>query len=100
MALTCWALWRASRSIRTGGDRAYTNKMLRRRIYAQGFTVAAMVGGSYWYADEHKKRKEGDKVSREVKAKERNEAWIRELEAREEERVEMERLRREGGAGR
>ncbi|KAF3919011.1 hypothetical protein ABW20_dc0110682 [Dactylellina cionopaga] len=92
MALTCWALIRASRSIRAGNDRDYTNKMFRRRIYAQAFTVAAMVGGSYWYADEHKARKNLEFKVAEQKAREKNRAWIKELEAREEERIEIEKL--------
>ncbi|KAF3933485.1 hypothetical protein ABW19_dt0206109 [Dactylella cylindrospora] len=94
MALTCWALIRASRSIRAGGDRAYTNKMFRRRIYAQAFTVAAMVGGSYYYADEHKARKDMETKQAEMKAREKNRAWIKELEAREEERLMLEAERK------
>ncbi|KAK6521296.1 Respiratory supercomplex factor 1, mitochondrial [Arthrobotrys conoides] len=95
MALTCWALYRASRSIRAGNDRDYTNKMFRRRIYAQAFTVAAMVGGSYYYADEHRARKNLETKVAEQKAKEKNRAWIKELEAREDERLELERIARE-----
>ncbi|KAK6340922.1 Respiratory supercomplex factor 1, mitochondrial [Orbilia brochopaga] len=93
MALTVWALVRASRSIRAGNDRAYTNRMFRRRIYAQAFTVAAMVGGSYYYADEHRARKNREVKAAEAVAREKNRAWIKELEAREEERLEMERER-------
>src|SRR5438067_2410877 len=99
MALTCWALYRASRSIRSGADRNYTNKMFRRRIYAQAFTVAAMVGGSYYYADEHKARKNYEVKVAEQKARERNRAWIKELEAREEERLELQRLAKEAKEG-
>ncbi|KAJ6262283.1 hypothetical protein Dda_3090 [Drechslerella dactyloides] len=94
MALTVWALYRASRSIRAGTDRAYTNRMFRRRIYAQAFTVAAMVGGSYYYADEHRARKNREVKVAEAAAREKNRAWIRELEAREEERLELERERK------
>ncbi|KAF3924692.1 hypothetical protein AA313_de0206510 [Arthrobotrys entomopaga] len=99
MALTCWALYRASRSIRAGNDRDYTNKMFRRRIYAQGFTVAAMVGGSYYYADEHRARKNIEVKVAEQRAREKNRAWIKELEAREEERLEIERLAKEAREG-
>ncbi|RVD88365.1 uncharacterized protein DFL_002552 [Arthrobotrys flagrans] len=95
MALTCWALYRASRSIRAGNDREYTNKMFRRRIYAQAFTVSAMVGGSYYYADKHKERKNLETKVAVQKAKEKNKAWIKELEAREEERLELERIAKE-----
>jgi hypothetical protein len=53
--------------------------MFRARIYAQGFTLVAMLAGSaYWQADRNK-RKEFDAAVAERKAKEKNEAWIREL---------------------
>jgi len=65
--------------------------MFRRRIYAQGFTIVAMVGGSYWYADEHAARHKYEAKAREVQQREKNRAWIKELEAREEERVEIEK---------
>jgi hypothetical protein len=52
-----------------------------------------MVAGSmYWEAD-RKKRKEFDGAVSERKAKEKNAAWIRELEARDEEEKEIRALR-------
>ena len=83
-ALTCYALFGATRSIRAG-DHHTTNRMFRARIYAQGFTLAAMVAGSYYYQADRSKRKEFEGVLAEKKAREKNEAWIRELEARDQE---------------
>ncbi|KAI9825869.1 MAG: Respiratory supercomplex factor 1, mitochondrial [Thelocarpon impressellum] len=83
-ALTCYALLGATRSIRAG-DHARTNRMFRARIYAQGFTLAALVAGSMYYQTDRDKRKQFDKVVTEKKAQEKNQAWIRELEARDEE---------------
>lgn len=57
--------------------------MFRNRIYAQGFTLLAVVAGSMYYEKDRKKRKEFEGVIAERKAKEKNEAWIRELEARD-----------------
>ncbi|CAG8949714.1 hypothetical protein HYFRA_00004032 [Hymenoscyphus fraxineus] len=91
-ALTVAALIGASRSIRSG-DHNKTNRMFRARIMAQAFTLVAMVAGSiYWDAD-RKKRKEFEGAVSERKAKEKNEAWIRELEARDQEEKELKALR-------
>jgi len=87
-ALTCWALFGASRSIRAG-DHNRTNRMFRARIYAQGFTLVAMVAGSMYWETDRQKRKEFEGVLAEQKAKEKNEAWIRELEARDKEEKEF-----------
>ncbi len=59
--------------------------MFRHRIYAQGFTLLAMVAGSMYYKTDRIRRKEFEGVIAEKKAKEKNEAWIRELEARDRE---------------
>ncbi|RDW82514.1 hypothetical protein BP6252_03626 [Coleophoma cylindrospora] len=83
-ALTCWALYNASKSIKAG-DHVRTNRMFRARIYAQGFTLVAMVAGSMYWQTDRQKRKEFDAVVAEQKAKEKNEKWIIELEARDEE---------------
>ncbi|KAK3723027.1 Respiratory supercomplex factor 1, mitochondrial [Vermiconidia calcicola] len=91
-ALTVWALYEASTSIKKG-DKHRTNRMFRRRIYAQGFTIFAMLGGSiYWEAD-RKRRQQFEGLSEEKKKKEKHEAWIRELEVREEEEQELRKLR-------
>jgi hypothetical protein len=90
--LTCMALFGASRSIRAG-DHNRTNRMFRARIYAQGFTLVAMIAGSMYWQSDRQKRKEFDKLVEERKAREKNEAWIRELEARDEEEKEFRRTR-------
>jgi len=90
--LTCMALLGASRSIRAG-DHNRTNRMFRARIYAQGFTLAAMIAGSMYWQTDRQKRKEFDKVVEERKAREKNEAWIRELEVRDEEEKDFRRIR-------
>jgi hypothetical protein len=86
------ALLGASRSIRAG-DHNRTNRMFRARIYAQGFTLVAMIAGSVYWQTDRQKRKEFDKVVEERKAREKNEAWIRELEARDEEEKDIRRMR-------
>ncbi|APA07329.1 hypothetical protein sscle_02g020990 [Sclerotinia sclerotiorum 1980 UF-70] len=92
--LTTLALVGATRSIRAG-DHNRTQRMFRARIYAQGFTLLAMVAGSMYWDSDRKKRKEFEGVLAEQKAKEKNEAWIKELEARDEEEKEMRRMRDE-----
>ena len=59
--------------------------MFRNRLYAQGFTLLAMLAGSMYYEKDRTRRKEFEKVIAERKAKEKNEAWIRELEIRDRE---------------
>ncbi|KAF8242876.1 hypothetical protein K440DRAFT_615404 [Wilcoxina mikolae CBS 423.85] len=94
VALTCFALFKASRSIRTG-NKEHTNRMFRARIYAQAFTIAAMIGGSYYYQEQREKEKEVALQVEEKKAKEKQQAWIRELEMRDrEDKVVMERARK------
>ena len=81
------------------GDSQAVNRYFRRRIYAQGFTVAAMFVGSVYWQTDRQKRKEFDDVVKERKAKEKRDAWLRELEVRDEEerairrRVEARRKR-------
>jgi len=81
-ALTCYALYRASVAMRRG-DHKTTNRMFRARIYAQGFTLLAVVAGGMYYKSDREKRKQFEGVLAETKAKEKNEAWIKELEARD-----------------
>ena len=59
--------------------------MFRYRIYGQAFTLAALVGGSYYYNADRLLRREWDKLQQEKKAKEKHDAWIRELEVRDRE---------------
>lgn len=79
---TCYALYQASRSIRKGNS-TQTNKMFRARIYAQGFTLVAVVAGSIFYEDERLKRRTFEKALEAKKALEKRERWIAELEARD-----------------
>jgi hypothetical protein len=82
--LTVFALVGATRAMRSN-DHARANIMFRRRIYAQAFTIAAIVvGSSYWQKD-REKRKEFDAVEKERLRIEKREKWLAELEARDEE---------------
>lgn len=67
------------------GDHNTTNRMFRRRIYAQGFTIVAMAAGSMYWQEDREKRKEFDALQSQKKAQEKRDAWLRELEARDEE---------------
>ena len=85
------------------GDHNKTQRMFRARILAQGFTLVAMVAGSVYWKDDRAKRKEFEGLVDEKKAKEKQAAWIRELEARDEEDKQMKevmkRRRERGGKG-
>jgi hypothetical protein len=83
-AATCYALYLATKSIREG-DHHQTNRMFRARIYAQGFTLLALVAGSIFYKDERLKRKAFEAKFEEKKAAEKREKWLAELEARDKE---------------
>lgn len=91
-AATCWALFEAGRSIRSG-DKEKTNRMFRRRIYAQGFTLVAVYVGSLYWDSDRKRRKEYTGLVKEKKDKERHEKWIRELEIRDEEEQELRKIK-------
>lgn len=99
---TSYALYQASKSIRSGNP-TRTNKMFRARIYAQGFTLAAIVAGSYFYKDERMKRKTFEGKLEEKKQLEKKEKWLAELEARDKEdrewREKIEKQSREAGPG-
>lgn len=81
---TCYALYMATKSIRAG-DHHQTNRMFRARIYAQGFTLLALVAGSIFYKDERMKRKSFEAKIEEKKVAEKREKWLAELEARDQE---------------
>ncbi|KAH0610338.1 uncharacterized protein H6S33_011865 [Morchella sextelata] len=87
-ALTCLALLQATRSIRAG-NKAATNKWFRARIYAQGFTVAAMIAGSVYYKKERAEERAVEAIVAEKKGEEKRAAWIKELEIRDREDREM-----------
>ena len=92
-ALTCAALLGAFRSSYRG-DSTTMNRMLRGRIYAQGFTLVALVAGSMYYETDRAKRKQFEGRVKEKKLQDKNQAWIRELEARDEEEKMMKERRR------
>ena len=48
-----------------------------------------MIGGSFYYAEEREKRKVFESAIAQKKAAEKKEAWIRELEARDEEERQL-----------
>ena len=86
--VTAWAVLGATRAIRAG-NHELTNTMFRRRIYAQGFTIAAMVAGSFYWQSDRDKRKAVEAKVAEQRQKEKNAAWIKELEARHDEDMEV-----------
>lgn len=77
------------------GDHHTTNRMFRARIVAQGFTLVCIVAGSIYYAEDRAKRKVFDGAVAQRKAQEKNEAWIRELEARDQEEKELQAKKEE-----
>jgi len=83
-AATVYALYQASKSIRAG-DHHQTNRMFRARIYAQGFTLVAVVAGSIFYKDDRLKRKKYESAIEDKKAAEKREKWLNELEMRDQE---------------
>ncbi|KAL8726726.1 MAG: hypothetical protein Q9166_006521 [cf. Caloplaca sp. 2 TL-2023] len=82
--VTCWALWGATKSVRAG-DSYTAQKMFRMRCYGQLFTVVVMIAGSFYYNADRILRKEYEEVVKERKALEKRNAWLRELEARDQE---------------
>lgn len=67
--------------------------MFRRRIYAQGFTILAMIAGSAYYEGDRAKRKQHDGLVEEKRKKDKHEAWLRELEVRDQEEQELRAMR-------
>lgn len=63
--------------------------MFRRRIYAQFFTIAAIVAGSTYWSQDRAKRTEFEKMEKERERVERRERWLAELEARDREDREI-----------
>lgn len=92
LALTCYALLGATRSIRRG-DKEQTNRFFRARVYAQGFTLVCVCAGAIYWKEDREKRKMYQGLLGEKRAREKKEAWIRELEARDREE-EVERRKR------
>ena len=84
MALTVLALINAQRAMKRG-DKMQTQRMFRARVFAQGFTIAAMCGGGIYYSEDRRKRQELENIRAQKRAEESRQQWIRELEIRDEE---------------
>ncbi|KAL2215500.1 altered inheritance of mitochondria protein 31, mitochondrial [Thermoascus aurantiacus ATCC 26904] len=83
-AATCYALYRAYKSMKAR-DSVELNRMFRARIYAQGFTILAVVAGGIYYKNERQQRREFEKALEARKQQEKRDAWLRELEIRDKE---------------
>ncbi len=79
-----WALLGASRSLRKG-DHKLTNLYFRRRLYAQAFTIAALVVGNLYWQKDRVKRKDYEKMVAEKDRRDKRDRWLKELEARDQE---------------
>ena len=105
VALTFVALFNSYRAMRRG-DRQATQRMFRARVYAQAFTILAVVAGGAYYGADRRKAKELGELKAKQEAEERRQQWIRELEVRDDEdrmlkdRMSKKRDKREArGAG-
>ena len=67
------------------GDSKTVNRMFRARIYAQAFTLVAVVAGGIYYKDERQQRRELNQMIEARKKQEKRDAWLRELEIRDQE---------------
>lgn len=67
------------------GDSVEMNRMFRARIYAQAFTLLAVVAGGMYFKAERQQRREFEKAVEVRKAQEKRDAWLRELEIRDQE---------------
>lgn len=72
-------------------DHATANKMFRRRIYAQGFTIVAIVLGSSYFSKDKEQRKREKEEEKERIGRERREKWLEELDFRDQEEKEQRR---------
>lgn len=59
-----------------------------------------MVAGSAYWENDRSKRKQFDELSEEKRRKEKKEAWLRELEIRDQEEEELRRIRDKMAEGR
>lgn len=93
---TSYCLYQAVLAVKAG-DSTNANRMFRYRIYCQGLTLIALLGGAFYYNSDKILFKEYEKLKVAKKKKEQNEAWIKELEARDQEdqeaKAKMERLK-------
>lgn len=67
------------------GDSVEMNRMFRARIYAQAFTLFALVAGGMYFKTERKQRREFEQAVEARKSQEKRDAWLRELEIRDKE---------------
>ena len=67
------------------GDSLEMNRMFRARIYAQGFTLVAVVAGGMYFKTERQQRREFEQAVELRKSQEKRDAWLRELEIRDQE---------------
>lgn len=67
------------------GDSVQVNRMFRARIYAQAFTLLAVCAGSVYYKTERDQRKQLEKAMDLKKQQAKRDAWLKELEIREQE---------------
>lgn len=67
------------------GDSLEMNRMFRARIYAQGFTLVAVVAGGMYFKTDRQQRREFEQAVELRKAQEKRDAWLRELEVRDQE---------------
>ena|SRR5215471_3877212 len=67
------------------GDSVQLNRMFRARIYAQAFTLVAVVVGGVYYKTERQQRQELDRALAEKKSQAKRDAWLKELEIRDHE---------------
>lgn len=67
------------------GDSLEMNRMFRARIYAQAFTLLAVVAGGMYFKTERQQRREFEKAMEEKASQEKRDAWLRELEIRDKE---------------
>ena len=87
-ALTVAALLGATRAMKRN-DHHTANKMFRRRIYAQGFTILAIVVGSSYFNKDKEARKKDIENEKERTRREKREKWLAELDFRDAEEREM-----------
>ena len=92
-ALTCLALYNAFRANRRG-NHEQVQRMFRARIWAQTFTVIAMVAGGAYYGKDREKRAELVKLEAQQRAEERHARWLHELEIRDQEERDLQEAMR------
>lgn len=67
------------------GDSTEMNRMFRARIYAQAFTLVALVAGGMYFKTERAQRREFEQAVELRKKTEKRDAWLKELEVRDKE---------------